>query len=253
MDSRHNARVLLLVIIAVAVSGAAFYASEGLNPLWWAIWLAPLPILCIATRLSWLGATIASLAAGVIGALSMWEYHGRLQLPLWLKLATLIVPGVAFCLSVLGFRILLMRARAALAVLLFPSLMVAYEYLVSLMIGTFGSTAYSQLKNLLIIQLGALTGLWGISFAVLLFSPMLAGILLSGGRSRRLLVGASAIICSLIFAYGASRLHDTPASQHSAVVGLIASELPQNTFPQKDEDVLRLMRNYAEQVKPLAE
>jgi len=253
MDSRLSARTLLSALAAVMLSGAAFYSTYGLNPRWWAPWLAALPVLWIAPRLPWWAITVAALAAGAIGRLSMIGYYQRLQLPLGLLLASVIVPAAAFCLAVFLFRAFFRRKQPWLAALAFPSLVIAYEYLISLSAGTFTSTAYTQLKNLPVLQLGALAGLWGIGFAVMLFPSMIAAILLSPARPRRQLSIAFVAIYACVLGYGVWRLSTAPNSPQTISIGLVASDLPQNTFPDKDPDAMRLLREYADQVKLLAQ
>jgi apolipoprotein N-acyltransferase len=52
--------------------------------------------------------------------------------------------------------------------------------------------------------------------------------------------------------YGEFRLLTAPPAPHTALVGLAASDLSQNMFPQDDRDVIRLMRGYANQVQLLS-
>lgn len=252
MDSKLNMRNLALAVVAVAVSGAAFYVGDGLSPRWWVVWLAALPVLWMAPRLPWATAGIAALVARAIGGLSLWDYLGNLRFPLWLKLEVLLPPAVVFGAAVLLFRIFLRRERPWLALLAFPSLLVGYEYLNSLASGTFGTTAYTQLRNLPVLQLGALAGLWGISFAVLLFAPTLAAIILSRAERRPRLIVAGVVFYTCVFVYGGWRLWYTPAAPHSTTVGLVESDLAKNMLPQNDADAMRLMRDYAVQVKALA-
>lgn len=252
MDLKRNRHTLLLVFAAVALSGAALYLSEGLYPKWWATWLAALPVLWISPRLRWPAAFTAVFAAGIIGRLSMWGYLKNLRFPLWLQLASLITPAIALSLGVLLFRDFSRRGRFWLAALAFPSLMVAYEYLLSLSSGTFGATAYTQLKNLPIVQLGALTGLWGIGFVVLLFPAMVAAILLSPAKRRLSRVLALVLVFAGVFGYGEFRLLTQSPAPPAVVVGLAASDLPKNMFPQDDRNVIRVMRGYADQVRLLS-
>ncbi|MGE5569776.1 MAG: nitrilase-related carbon-nitrogen hydrolase [Rhodospirillales bacterium] len=184
----------------------------------------------------------------------MIGYYQRLQLPLALLLASVIVPAAAFCLAVVLFRAFFRRGQPWLAALAFPCLVIAYEYLISLSVGTFNSTAYTQLKNLPVLQLGALAGLWSIGFAVMLFPSMIAAILLSPARPRRQLSIAFAAIHVCVLGYGVWRLSTAPNSPPQTIsIGVVASDLPQNTFPDKDPDAMRLLREYADQVKLLAQ
>lgn len=253
MGSKVKARGMMLAILAIALSGGAFYLSDGLNPSWWAIWLAPLPILWIAPRISWPRAGVAALVAQAIGELSSWNYHRILRLPLWLRFELLLVPAIAFVLAVLLFRAFFRRGKVWLAVAAFPAVIVSYEYLTSLAFGTFGDTAYMQLKNLPVLQLGALTGPWGIGFVVMLFPAMFAALILSRAESRRTLGIALAMVFGCVFAYGAYRLQATPPAPHSIIVGLADSDLKKNFLPQDDSTAIELMREYEEQAKALAQ
>jgi len=244
---------MMLAMLAVALSAVAFYLSDGLNPAWWAIWLAPLPILSIAPRTSWPRAGMAALAAQAIGGLSLWNYHSMMRLPVWFRLALLLAPAITFALAVLLFRAFFRRGKVWLAVAAFPVVIVSYEYVTSLALGTFGDTAYMQLKNLPVLQLGALTGPWGIGFAVMLFPAMIAALILSQAESRRRLAIAVVMVFGCVLAYGAYRLRSTPPAPHSIVVGLADSDLQKNSLPQDDASAMQLMRDYAEQVKTLAQ
>ncbi len=252
MGSGLSARSALAAAAAVALSGVAFYLSDGLQPRWWAAWVAALPILWVAPRLSLPAAALAALAARLIGGLSMWAYHTSLRLPLPLQMAALIVPALAFCAAAMVFRMFLRRGQLPFAALAFPAVMIAYEYLVSLAAGTFGATGYTQLKNLPVLQLGSLTGLWGIGFIVMLFPSMIAAIALSAGLARRRLAIAFALVFGCTLVYGVARLEAAPSSPQTVAVGLVASDLPKNILPQEDRDAMRLLSDYAEQVKPLA-
>src|SRR5262249_2165347 len=132
MDSKLNRRILTLALIAIALSGAAFYLSTGLEPLWWPMWLAALPVLWVAPRLPWWAAALGALTARAIGGLSTWTYYLRLHFPLWLRLEALLMPAIAFAIAVLLFRAFFRRGNPWLAIVSLPSFVVAYEYLTSL-------------------------------------------------------------------------------------------------------------------------
>lgn len=253
MDSRRNPRLLLFASAAAVVSGAAFYLSLGLQPRWWPIWLAALPILWVVPRLNWPLAAAAALLARATGGMSLWDYYHRLQLPLWFRLVILLAPALAVCLGALLFRGLIRHGKPGLAVLAFPSTMVAYEYLMSLHFGTFGSIAYTQLHNLPALQLAALAGLWGVGFTVMLFPAMIAALLLSLRAERRALILGFALAFGCVFGYGAMRLWQTPPPRHTMRIALAASDLPKNIMPQDDRNAMRLMADYAEQAKRLAQ
>lgn len=254
MGSKPDLKYRIAAIAAaILLSTAAYFWSSGLHPVWWLIWFAPLPILLLAPRVKAWITVIAAFAARAIGALDMWQYlYQRLHFSLSFVLMSVLEPAAVFTIAVLLYRSFFCRGERWRAVLTFPAVIVAAEYLFSLSQGTFFSIAYTQLTDLPILQLGALTGLWGISFTVMLFPVMLAAAFLSQGavRSRMAIVLTIFLVC--VTAYGAWRLHATPNTSQSVMVGLADSDLPRNTFPQDPQPTMALMRGYAEQVQKLA-
>jgi apolipoprotein N-acyltransferase len=254
MNSKYDVEFPIMVLAAATLlSGAGFYFGAGLYPQWWLMWVAALPILLFAPRLSWGWALSMALAARVLGGLSMWNYnHQQLHFPLWLALGILLLPAIEFTLAVLLFRAFFRRGQIWLAVLAFPSITVAFEYVTALLLGTFGNTAYTQLNNLPVLQLAALTGLWGIGFVVTLFAPAMAAIILSRGAIRRRMAIALAGVILCIVGYGAWRLRTTPQAPHTIVAGLVSTEFPQNIFPSADPQKMQLLKDYAAQARALA-
>ena len=159
MDSKLSRSTPITFLVAIALSGIAFYFGTDLFPSWWLIWVAALPVLWAAPRMRWWAAGIMSLIARAIGGLNSWSYHEHLQFPLWLNFETVLLPALTFTLAVLLFRLFITRRRPWLAILAYPALLVATEYGLSLPFGTFGATAYTQLNNIPVLQVAALTGL----------------------------------------------------------------------------------------------
>lgn len=255
MDSKPEKRDLAVALLAAALCSVAFYFGTDLLPPWWLIWVAALPILWIAPKVNaWLVAVLAFLARG-IGTLNSWSYHQHLQMPLWVSLLLIFEPALVFTLAVLTYRTFTRRRQPWLAILSYPTLIIACEYLLSLVGGTFGDTAYTQLDNVTVLQVGALAGIWGVGFVTLLFAPAIATMTSSPAayRGARMHVAiGSALFYIAVFGYGEWRTTSTPAAQSSVRVGLIASATPENMFPSSDADVMRLMQRYAQQVPLLA-
>ncbi|HZC43132.1 MAG TPA: nitrilase-related carbon-nitrogen hydrolase, partial [Acidobacteriaceae bacterium] len=155
-----------------------------------------------------------------------------------------------FMAAVLLFRALVLRGAVWSALLSFPSAWVVYEYVrnVSSSGGTAGSFAYSQLNFLPMLQLASLTGPWGITFFLLLFS---AGLAIAWHlrstaprKAMQVLVAALGSVV-LVLVFGAVRLA-TPLDAPQVRVGLIASDPRNNVFvadPGASTD--HLFRNYA--------
>jgi len=63
-----------LVTAAGLVSAALSYFGTGLHPIWWLLWLAPVPVLAIASRLHGGAAFLLGFIAWLIGEMNQWNY-----------------------------------------------------------------------------------------------------------------------------------------------------------------------------------
>jgi apolipoprotein N-acyltransferase len=247
----------LAITSALSVASAlAFYFGTGLHPIWWLTWLAPLPVLWLAPRLPLWQAFAACLLASFAGWLNLWHYfRAVLGVPSLAILISLFLPAVIFALAVLLFRWFVRRGAPLQAALTFPAFWVCSEFLnaATSVHSTAGNLAYSQMNFLPILQVASVAGIWGISFFVLLFSATIAAILSTPGytREKKLLILTAALLLGSALTSGAWRLHDAKPAP-AVTVALIASDLPRNELPSKQEDALRLFRDYAAQVDALA-
>jgi apolipoprotein N-acyltransferase len=254
MGSKHDARLTVLVLAATLLSGGASYFGVGFHPHWWLAWVAALPVLLLAPSLRWGWSLLVAFAANALGALSFWNYLRQiLQFPLLAIALYLFVPGAAMALAVLLFRGFFRRGQVWLAVLAFPSLLIAYEYLTELALGTFGNTAYTQLNNLPALQLVAISGMWGIGFVVMLFPSAVAAAILSRGPTRRKLALMLAGVLICVYGYGAWRLSSMSPAAQRIVVGLVSTQFPHNMFSASDAQKMRLLKDYAAQASELAD
>ncbi len=162
----------LLIVAAGILSATLFYFGTGLRPICWLLWLAPVPVLVVAGRVSARAAFLFATIIWLIGEMNQWNYltHG-IELPLPLILIFLLIPAIAFGFAVLFTRSFLRRGSIFLAALAFPSYWVAYEYLTEMTSphSTFGNLGYTQMDALPAIQVASITGIWGISFIAFLF------------------------------------------------------------------------------------
>ncbi len=255
MDLPANSQFRAMVIsCAVVLTASGYFVSSGLHRVWWPVWLAPLPVLLLAPRLPALQAfAVALVARALAGALNFWTYLSHVvQFPLWLTLATILVPAVLFALAVIFYRALLRKENPWLAMLTFPVIMVAAEYLFSLSQGTFLSTGYTQLQDLPILQLAALTGLWGISFSVNLLPAGLAALVSAPAKLRLPMAAALGAFYACVLSYGVMRLYTAPQASNSVLVGYVETHAGQDIFPPDASSTFAMYRAYAAQVKQLA-
>jgi hypothetical protein len=69
---------LFLFVAAGLVSAALSYFGTGLHPIWWLLWLAPIPVLAISRRLGGGSAFLLGSIAWLIGEMNQWNYYGRM-------------------------------------------------------------------------------------------------------------------------------------------------------------------------------
>lgn len=251
MDLKPNLAALLAVA-ALALTALAVYFGTGLTPHWSLTWLAPLPILLIAPRMSWWPAWACAFVAFALGSTNVWPYlHTVIELPLSICVLAVAGPALIFSGAVMLFRRFLLKQRPLAAALVFPLLWVAFEYLIEFknINGTWGNLAYSQSDFLPVMQLASIAGLWGVSFAVLFFSAAIAALVY--GKKRAVLFTTALAFYLVVFGFGFWRLHQ-PTPSPSITVGLISSDARKDIFPQHDDHGLALTAQYASAVDQLA-
>jgi apolipoprotein N-acyltransferase len=247
-----RSRKLFLIAVAGLVSAALAYLGTGLHPIWWALWLAPIPVLAISPRLRGGAAFLVAAFAWVIGEMNQWNYvRHQIELPPQITILYFVVPAVVFGLGVLFVRGFVRRGSLFLASLALPAYWVAYEYLTAIASphSTWGNLAYTQMNCLPVIQIAAITGLWGITFIVFLFAGAVAALLSGAGgpSQRRVLAVAVGFVVCAVFVFGKWRLQSNPPGQ-SVAVTLIAKDVPMSVYLGSEEQALRLLGEYAVEI-----
>ncbi|WP_158883495.1 nitrilase-related carbon-nitrogen hydrolase [Rhodanobacter sp. L36] len=231
MASRLDNRFAKLTwLAATLLTAAMWWLGSGLQPLWWLTWFAPLPVLWLAPRVRTPWALLAAFTAYAIGSLNEWSYlHEAIGLPMVAIMFFIAMPGVMLALCVWLFRRLLLRGYVMVAALSVSSAWVSAEYVYSLLSphSTFGNIAYTQMDALAIIQVAAMTGLWGVGFILLLLPAAIAACIASRTtgklRSSAPVLLAAAIVAALAI-YGSWRLR-TPAAS-TMRIGLVSLQKP---------------------------
>ena len=242
----------VLAITATILSAAAWFYGTGLDPYWILTWVAPLPILLAAPRLSTATTFAAAFLSFAIGALNVWSYNRTVGLPLWLGIVAVIAPAIVFAAIALLHRLFILRGQLFRAAVTLPILWTAFEYLLEFKSphSTWGNLGYTQINMLPLIQIASISGIWAISFCVFLFSGTLAALLSStGSRKGRLAIIAAAFYI-VVFGYGTWRLYTIPAAP-SVRVGLISDDAARPLFPYGQQTV-PLAQTYAAQIPAMA-
>lgn len=248
-------KYILPAIGAMAATSALLFWSTGLYPVWWLTWFAPLPVLLISPRLErWRAFSVATLS-WFLGSLNMWHYLLTNGVPLPLVLIFSAVPACLFGLAVLLFRGFILHGNLWKAALALPAFWVALEYLNNVVSphGTFSNMGYTQMDFLPVLQVTSLAGIWGISFCLFLLPATIAAVLSRQGSAleRTRLAIAVAVFLAAVFGFGSWRLLSTPAPEHLAEVGLMATGVD-TTFPHDDTTALELLHTYSDKAVSLA-
>ena len=140
--------------------------ANGRNTIPVAAWLAPVFLLrYVRLRRAWPGLMIAWL---VLSATWAFQFRGMAPLPgIWYYVLGAIY-GLVLVLPFIMDKILAPRLGGFAATFVLPTTWVGMEFLVAKFApyGSWGSAAYSQYENLILLQVVSLTGLYGISFLI---------------------------------------------------------------------------------------
>lgn len=215
----------MAVYLIALFSGIALAVAFPQPSLSWLAWMGVAPLIYLTFRLRWKEAVICSLLFGVcfFGVLIYWiALFGNLPL-----IALTIAEG----LFIVGFVVLAKAIGTRLTswerLILLPSLWVSIEWIRSLgMFGfTWGDLGYSQYRNLAILQVASIGGIWGISFLMVLFSAAIAHLIGTSREIRRpsvavphLAVAVTLLAISVGFGYFALHSHGSRANKVTAAV-----------------------------------
>ena len=236
-----------------ALSGALFYLAMKLTPVWWAAWLAPVPILLAAFDSGKSEARLLAWLAAGIGLASEVAYYWKTTGPFATIVITLL-QILVWGFFVLRTRAVVTKSSGSTIIFAFPLLLAGMDTLVSFFSphGTWGSYAYTQMDATPVIQVASLAGTPGIVFLVGLFASTVAVIIHKRmGINRPLLAyGLPLFLLLAALGYGLLRLTDQP-QRATVKIGLTAIDdfIGKQTPPEKVEAV---WRGYEKAVAQLA-
>ena len=221
-------RTAVPLLIGSILLAASSRASAFATP---AIWLA-LVLLLRAWRRTPRRAAAPALAVALYAALATGN-RGLLPFgdPIYFGVA--VVMAAVSLLPFLFDRWIGDRVPGAWATLAFPAAWVAEEYLRSLPLSgpaTWGSIAYTQYGNLPLMQLAALTGLWGITFLIAWVASVaeLAGERGSDDPTVRRAARACGAVLGIVLLGGGARLALAP--DDSRTIRAATVSLPPGLF-----------------------
>lgn len=258
MDSNANAAATpraWLVISAIIGSAVLFYFGTGFFAIGILTWIAPLPVMLIALRMSARAAVTSAFVSYFLGTANNWAlYVHSVDVPLIAAIAINVTLSALFAAAVLLFHRCLRHNHVLLAAIAAPALWTCVEYLISLVspIGFISPLATAQGDIPVILQTASVTGAWGVSFAVLLVPSTIAALSAAGvAKPARIRAGACvAVVMAIVLSGGAIRLFTshTGLSQKVAVVAHNHSGWGADVATKHGQDV---MKDYLDELSKL--
>ena len=219
----------------VLATAIAYALSTGLVNLWPLAWVAPLPILWLALRVSGRQAALAAFLAYTLGRIGNLPVVLAI-LPPAIVLVTTLAAAVAFASMIVLARAVALRLDLRLYALAFPLFWTAWEELVVMPIGGTAELGFSQTNFLPLLQLASLTGVVGIGFVVTFVPALVATVL--GLRERGLpwrSLGLSGVaVVAGVLIYGVLRMAHAPEAGEPLRVGVAVSDQKLGAFRTED-------------------
>ncbi|MDH5525585.1 MAG: hypothetical protein OEY01_16585 [Desulfobulbaceae bacterium] len=147
-------------------------------------------------------------ACMVVGVASMWKLLAIEAIPPSFRVVSGLAVGVIFFLPFMADRLLASKVPGLVATLVFPCSWTGLEFLKSLGGGSWGALAYTQYGNLPLMQLAAITGIWGLSFLITWFASItnFAWERQFAWPKFRKIAILYAVVITCVFLYGYGRL-----------------------------------------------
>jgi len=237
----------------VIASGLAYALSTGVVAVWPLAWVAPLPILWLALRVSARRAAAAAFLAYALGRTGGLPIALAI-VPLPILIATTLLSAAAFAAVVAAARAVALRLDLRLYALAFPLFFAAWEQLAVVPVGAGAELGFSQADLLPLVQIASLAGVVGIGFLVALAPATIATALAlrSRGRSWHAVAAAGFGLLAAAFAFGLARLAESPAAERVRVGVAVSDETIGRFRTERSDEALPVVDAYAGRVAELA-
>jgi apolipoprotein N-acyltransferase len=226
------------------------------------VWISLIPLFFLLARLRPGSSFLAGWIAGTVfyGMLLYWipavpAHYGNMSRIVSLLIYFVFILVLALTWALFGYLFsFLHRSRPAAAFIAAPFLWVTMEYILTHVLTGFpwGLLGLSQFKNLSFIQIAAVTGVYGVSFVLVLFQGFFVFSILSSKRGP---FAAGIILLVLVHLGGFLSLHkvpETPDSFPAAVIqGNVSSDIYWNQIAASE--VLTLFENHVELTRQASE
>ena len=204
--ARTRASVRESAVVFLAAAALLPFANGG-HSIPVAAFLAPLLLLRFTRRQQPVLGLLTTLVAQSI-AFAI-QFRGMIPVPGAMHTVIVLVYATALTVPYVADRLIAPRLRGWSATLVFPCAWASTDYLLSLSpYGSWGAAAYSLYGNLPLLQMLAVTGLWGLTFLIGWVAAAANRVWELGPRSPRALRAAAvtAAVVTLVAILGGARL-----------------------------------------------
>jgi apolipoprotein N-acyltransferase len=237
----NDSQVKRLDYFWAALSGALLVLSFPLVNLWPVAWFFLVPLLLCTRGKNGKDAFLLGAFAGVIAYLGLiyWvivavHRYGNIPLPLAIPILLLLVIYLSVYWGVFAlFSSFAQEKREWIVLLAFPALWVGLEYLRSFLLSGFpwALVGYSQYLNTVFVQIADITGIYGVSFLLILINTLLFLWIVSWSeRKRGPILGTifTMVLLALTFTYGYWKINAPLKTEKGLTVGVAQGDIPQD-------------------------
>ena len=203
------------LVLAIGAILMLFSNGRWIIPL--ATWVSPIFFLrFMRLQKPWKGFLLVALSMAIVNTITWWKI---IPAPPRVYFFTTALIMQVFALCFLADRLLATRVNRIFSTLVFPVMWCTTEYLSSLnpTKASWTSLAYTQAGNLPLMQLTAITGIWGISFLITWFASIVNWIWAKNFSWNEFRKEAITFVCVAggIFLFGTVRLNLSASSTRS--------------------------------------
>jgi len=251
-----------------SLSGAFLVLSFPIVNFWPLAWFFLVPLLLCIRGKKGKDAFFLGAFAGVIAYLGIiyWvvvsvHRYGNIPLPLAIPILLLLVIYLSLYWGAFAFLVSYVREKGEwIALLAFPTLWVGLEYLRSFLLSGFpwALVGYSQYLNTSFVQIADITGVYGVSFLLILSNTLLFLWVVRLKESKKVPLLAtifSMALVALVFGYGHWKIDSSPKIEKGLKIGIAQGNIAQDVkwdsaFQKKTVKIYRELSVQLKRQKP---
>jgi apolipoprotein N-acyltransferase len=247
-----------------ALSGALLVLSFPIVNLWPVAWFFLVPLLLCIRGKKGKDAFLLGAFAGVIAYLGLiyWvvvavHRYGNIPLPLAIPILLLLVIYLSLYWGAFAFFVSYVREKGAwITLLALPALWVGLEYLRSLLLSGFpwALVGYSQYVNTPVVQIADITGVYGVSFLLIVCNTLIfLWIVRWRERKRVPLQGTifTMILLAVVGAYGFWKINTALTTDKKLTIGVAQGNIEQDVKWDKEfqKETLEIYRKLSVELR----